>query len=90
MNYIKITALLLPVTLLLSSGCNGSIPALEETVKPVEMTQCTDPRPEVCTMDYTPVCATKKDGNTKTFFNGCAACTNSEVIGHRPNSCEED
>jgi hypothetical protein len=51
-------------------------------------TQCVNPRPEVCTMDYTPVCATRADGSTATYSNGCSACSDAEVVSHRPGACE--
>jgi uncharacterized membrane protein len=40
---------------------------------------CEDPRPQVCTMDYTPVCATLADGSVKTYSNGCGACADANV-----------
>ena len=49
---------------------------------------CTDPRPEVCTMDYNPVCATLADGSTATYPNGCGACADVAVVSHRPGACE--
>ena len=40
-------------------------------------TLCEDPRPQVCTMDYRPVCGTLKDGSSKTYSNGCGACADA-------------
>ena len=51
-------------------------------------TICVDPRPEVCTMDYTPVCATRADGSMATYSNGCGACADAAVVSHRPGACE--
>ena len=52
-------------------------------------TVCTDPRPQVCTMDYRPVCAQLEDGSFKTYSNGCTACSNHEVIGHVEGECKK-
>lgn len=52
-----------------------------------QWTQCTDPRPQVCTMDYRPVCAKKKDGSLETYSNGCIACDDQEVVGHIEGAC---
>ncbi len=52
------------------------------------LTICTEPRPEICTMDYRPVCAQHEDGTLKTYSNGCTACSDPAVIGHREGACE--
>ena len=49
---------------------------------------CADPRPQACTMDYRPVCATLADGSTATYANGCGACADAAVVAHRPGACE--
>jgi hypothetical protein len=49
---------------------------------------CTEPRPQICTMDYRPVCAQLEDGTFKTYSNGCTACSDSAVKGHREGACE--
>jgi hypothetical protein len=53
-----------------------------------EMVACTEPRPEVCTQDYQPVCAVLRDGSFRTYSNGCSACSDPEVTGHREGACE--
>lgn len=53
-------------------------------------TSCPEPRPEICTMDYTPVCARHIDGSFKTYSNGCTACTNPSVEGYVEGSCESE
>jgi hypothetical protein len=61
-------------------------------------TECTDPRPDICTMEYNPVCAEVDTGircitqpcpssTQVTFGNGCSACGNSSVIGYWPGEC---
>ena len=44
------------------------------------LTICTDPRPQVCTMDYQPVCAKLNDENLKTYSNSCTACSDVNVV----------
>ena len=50
-------------------------------------TKCTDPRPQLCTMDYRPVCAKKSDGTQKTYANGCGACSDPEVLEYLAGEC---
>jgi hypothetical protein len=50
---------------------------------------CKDPRPQVCTMDYTPVCATLPDGSVKTYSNGCGACADASVKSWVADACPE-
>jgi hypothetical protein len=53
-----------------------------------EMIACTDPRPQVCTQDYRPVCAVLQDGSFQTFSNGCSACSDPTVTGYREGACK--
>ena len=48
---------------------------------------CTDPRPQMCTRDYRPVCGTKRDGSRQTYGNGCGACGDAAVVSHVPGPC---
>ncbi len=50
-------------------------------------TICPEPRPQICTMDYRPVCAELKNGGFKVFSNGCMACADSTVVGYRQGEC---
>lgn len=52
------------------------------------VTQCQQPRPEMCTLDYRPVCAQRQDGSEKTYSNACTACSDMAVIAHRNGACE--
>jgi hypothetical protein len=75
---------ILPWFLLLTSCAtpiDGQIPA--------NAVQCTDPRPQVCTMDYTPVCATRDEtAEMVTYANACTACADIIVSYHQPGACE--
>jgi alkaline phosphatase D len=54
-----------------------------------KQTICTDPRPQLCTMDYRPVCAQLEDGSFKTYANGCAACSDQMVTTYEEGVCRE-
>jgi hypothetical protein len=62
--------------------------------------QCQDPRPEMCTKDYRPVCAIINTTvlcvtddcpliKEVTYSNGCTACSDSKVIKFKPGACKE-
>ena len=72
-----------PLLVLLSS-CAGKTPVTAS----VGETLCVDPRPQVCTMDYLPVCAALQDGTEATYPNACGACADTGVRSHRPGICE--
>jgi len=58
-----------------------------------DVVACTEPRPEVCTMDYTPVCGLKRESGLDlwiTFSNACSACTDETVAGYRNDICSSD
>ena len=52
-------------------------------------TLCEDPRPQVCTMDYRPVCGSLNDGTVKTYPNGCGACADVNVSSWVEGACPE-
>jgi hypothetical protein len=54
-----------------------------------ERTVCTDPRPQVCTMDYRPVCGQLDDGSAKTYANSCNACSDASVVDYTDGTCME-
>jgi len=51
------------------------------------MTACQDPRPQICTLDYRPVCGQSTTGETKTYGNACMACGDASVIGSFEGEC---
>jgi hypothetical protein len=59
---------------------------------------CTDPRPQLCTMEYAPVCATRDTGvrcittpcpssELKTYSTGCTACSDAKVSSWVQGAC---
>jgi len=54
-----------------------------------KQTVCTDPRPQVCTRDYRPVCAQLEDTSFKTYSNGCTACSDSRVKSYEEGPCRK-
>ena len=51
-------------------------------------TVCKEPRPQICTMEYVPVCAKLKDNTFKTFASGCSACSDKNVILYKAEKCQ--
>ncbi len=49
--------------------------------------RCGEKRPEVCTMEYVPVCAQLDDGSRKTYSNACSACSDKDVVKYQTNPC---
>jgi len=50
--------------------------------------QCKEPRPEICTTIYEPVCGTLIDGTQQTFASECTACAVKEVVSFMTGACE--
>lgn len=90
------TKSLLAMALLLTSACA----TLDAGHLPQDAVLCPEPRPQICTMDYNPVCATRDTTNTcdtlpcpstetATYSNGCGACADAAVIYFQPGACKE-
>lgn len=77
--------LILPilVALLLTACGNNTAPQAE----PLPGTTCSEPRPQVCTMEYNPVCATRNAGGTKQYASGCNACADDAVSNYIAGPC---
>ena len=84
------------VTLTLSS-CT----AQESSADIGEATICEDPRSQICTREYRPVCGARDNGtrcvrapcpstDLKTYGNACVACADPAVLYHTPGACEGD
>lgn len=79
-------------------GDVGAAPGAALRASEPGLTACTDPRPEMCTREYRPVCAVRDTGircittpcdstEEKTYGNACDACSDPKVHGHRPGEC---
>ena len=49
--------------------------------------ECKEPRPEMCTMGYLPVCGANWNHSTKTYPNACGACSNNNITGYTRGAC---
>ncbi len=74
--------LALGLSLLLLAAC-------ETQPTPTLVTQCSDPRPQVCTMEYAPVCADLVAGGKKQYASACNACADDAVSGYLKGECPE-
>jgi hypothetical protein len=83
---IKRNLLIATISLLLGACVSG---APDKALAAEGATACEDPRPQVCTMDYTPVCATLTDDSVKTYSNGCSACADAKVKSWVADACPE-
>lgn len=72
------------------AGCAATPPATNTSDSASELTPCKDPRPEICTMQYDPVCGVSESGDSKTYSNACAACSNRAVLGYNEGACATD
>jgi len=65
------------------SACNGtSVPHSSS-----QGNVCVDPRPQVCTMEYNPVCAELIKGGSKQSSSPCNACADDAVKSYLPGAC---
>ncbi len=76
MNFRRL--LILAATVMMFA-CTNTTPAYQH--------HCEEPRPEVCTREYSPVCAVKKNGKEGLYSNGCSACSNNDVTGYNEGAC---
>ena len=65
------------------SACTGTDTSSSEGVA------CVDPRPQVCTMQYAPACATLIAGGSKEYASSCNACADDAVAGYAAGPCPE-
>ena len=86
---IRLLSVLLPALLF---GCSqtDNPPAEDSVPAPGDipgLSLCAEPRPEICTQQYAPVCGVHRDGTRKTYSNSCMACGDPEIVGSLPGEC---
>jgi len=81
---ISVPGLIFMLTL---ASCNSISSANSSNIKTPALTNCLDPRPQICTMEYRPVCAKLSDNSHKTYASACSACADTKVVGHIPQAC---
>ncbi len=69
-------------------SCAQTPRAQETAMAQTDLVVCEDPRPQICTAIYDPVCALTADNSYKTYASACSACGDARVSGHRPGACE--
>jgi len=74
--------LLLLVTIGCSTHDNGSSKSV------VNIIRCEDPRPEICTQEYVPVCGERINSSRKTYGNACNACSDINVVQYQNGPCK--
>ena len=105
MNKVILSILMLSSAVLLLS-CQSYKQAEIEPVSPVVITlekpvsaMCKDPRSQICTREYRPVCATRDTGvrcvttpcpstETVTKANVCTACADEKVVSYVMGACK--
>ena len=70
--------------IILLSAC-ASQPAANK----IASTACTEPRPQVCTMEFLPTCAVLAAGGRKEFASPCTACADTGVTGYVNGPCAD-
>ena len=56
-------------------------------VEPELEKRCQDPRPQMCTLEYAPVCGFLGNDQWREYSNGCSACADPEVAGYVSGPC---
>jgi hypothetical protein len=75
---------LLAATIFVSACVSSKFQPSED----VHSTKCPELRPEMCTMDYNPVCGRFSGGSFKSFSNGCNACSDPKIVSYIPGECK--
>jgi hypothetical protein len=76
------------LTACVSVSCSPSTDERDPRLSEPGLTVCKEPRPQVCTAHYDPVCGSLGDGIYKSYSNACSACSEAAVVGYRPGACE--
>ncbi len=80
-------SLLLPLMLAAIGACHAEMPRQPPRATEPGAVACAEPRPQVCTREYRPVCGVRADDTRQTFGNACTACAEPGVVRHVPGPC---
>lgn len=61
---------------------------MEQEPGALDVILCEQPRPQICTREYDPVCAKLNDGSIRTYATGCTSCADSKVESYTKGACE--
>ena len=88
---LKISRMFLLVSLsLLSVACATAYDKENENYNEpgaLDLILCEEPRPQICTREYNPVCAKLHNGVSKTHSTGCTSCSDPDVVGYKMGAC---
>jgi len=87
-NASRLMLALLIYPCLILMGCSSVAETKNIKTSESKITICNEPRPQICTLNYLPVCATTKNAKEKTYANGCSACSDKNVINYCEGACE--
>lgn len=74
-----------------ASGNDEKLTALGDAAHDTpKATMCPETRPQMCTKEYRPVCATLSDGSQRTYSTGCTSCADHDVVSFVANPCPEN
>ncbi len=73
--------------ILFLQSCSAKVGVNEKQPDNSERKVCSEPRPEMCTQQYDPVCGHFSGGGSKTYSNWCTACSDKAVESYVPGSC---
>lgn len=97
MNWLNAGLIILVVNLGIA-GCEARI--ADESTPAQAYTECQDPRPQICTRENVPVCATRDTGircvttpcpstERRNYGNACLACLDTDVMWYEPGVCTD-
>ena len=76
------------LTAALTSAC-ATPEVAKNTPETAVEAHCEEPRPQICTMIYAPVCAARSDGANETYASQCNACADDSVQSYVDGPCAE-
>lgn len=85
----RFSLLISALTLASASGLLAGCATPAEPEVPL-FTACEEPRPQVCTMIFAPVCGTRIDGELATYASACNACADDQVATYVTDSCDDE